>query len=155
MRATRKMSGCGQVTENNPCGDTVDELSIARKLTDLKKTHLGCNLSGCIWDFLVTKKKHLWFNCFAFSLCNLQVVDTSGLPLARRAPSVARLGGRPPLRSCNDCRCWAPWPWQTGGWDPRGSQRRPSCRSGCQTVTGWRRKAPPKEKKNQRLETQG
>lgn len=85
-----------------------------------------------------------------FSFHDLQVVDTSGPPPARHAPSASRLGGRPLLRSCTDCCCWAPWPWRTGGWDPRGSPRRSSCHSGCQTVTGWRRKAPPKKKKKKK-----
>lgn len=85
-----------------------------------------------------------------FSFHDLQAVDTSGPPPARHAPSAARLGGRPLLRSCTDCCCWAPWPWRTGGWDPRGSPRRSSCHSGCQTVTGWCRKAPPKKKKKKK-----
>lgn len=99
--------------------------------------------------FPLNTNKTIFFLSF-FSFHDLQVVDTSGPPPARHAPSTARLGGRPLLRSCTDCCCWAPWPWRTGGWDPRGSLRRSSCHSGCQTVTGWRRKAPPKKKRKKR-----
>lgn len=122
MRATRKMSGCGHVTENTPWGEM------------RCKVRRGRRTRRRIWT--------IWSR-----LCiDLPVWDTSRRPQAHREQTSARRGGCPLPRLCTDCCDWAPWPSRMDGLSPHGSRRRSSCHSGCRTVTAWHKTAQPVKK---------
>lgn len=76
---------------------------------------------------------------------DLPVWDTSRLPRARHEQTAAPRGGCPLPHLYTDWCYWAPWPSRMDGLNPRGSQRRSFCHSGCRTMTAWHKTAQPVE----------